>query len=192
MRRRCAALVRRLRRDEGGYSLVELIISMSILAAVMTSISVLLVSATNSEVDMNKRFQAQTNARLGLDKMRREIHCASAVTLSGTPVSGLYPTAVLTIPSTCPTAAGLTAITWCTRTVSGRQELWRYANGACSGTGRKWAGDLTKGTIFSYTAQSTTSLAKLHVELPVNPTPASPERVYQLDDDIVLRNSTRT
>jgi len=193
VRRAIAALRARLgTSDESGHTLVELIISMSILAAVMTSISVLLVSATNSEVDMNKRFQAQTNARLGLDKMRREVHCASAVTLSGAAVSGLQPTAILTIPATCPTAGGLTAVTWCTKADGASWELWRYASGACSGTGRKWAEDLTKGTLFSYAPQSTSSLAKLHVELPVNPTPASPERVYALDDDIVLRNSTRT
>ena len=28
---------------------------------------------------MNRRFQAQTQARLGLDRMRREVHCAMSV-----------------------------------------------------------------------------------------------------------------
>ena len=35
-----------------------------------------MVSGTNAEVDMNRRFQAQTEARLGLDKLRSEVHCS--------------------------------------------------------------------------------------------------------------------
>ena len=76
-------LLVRLLREQRGYSLMELLVSMSILGAVMASVSVLLVSATNSEVDMNRRFQAQTQARLGLDLMRREVHCAMSVSPVG-------------------------------------------------------------------------------------------------------------
>jgi prepilin-type N-terminal cleavage/methylation domain-containing protein len=191
VRRRLGALRARIA-DERGYSLIELVISMSILAAVMTSISVLLVSATNSEVDMNKRFQAQTSARLGLDKLRREVHCAQSVTLSGTPVSGRYPIATLTIPSSCPTAGGLTSITWCSKASGTRWELWRYAASTCSGTGRKWADYLNQSTLFTYTAQSTASLALLNVRLPVNVPSGKTISSYILEDDVVLRNSTRT
>ena len=31
---------------------------------------------------MNRRFQAQQDARVALDKMRREIHCAQGATTS--------------------------------------------------------------------------------------------------------------
>jgi prepilin-type N-terminal cleavage/methylation domain-containing protein len=102
--------LRRIRarlRDERGYSVIELLVSMSILGSIMTSISVLLVSSTNAENDMNRRFQAQTDARLGLDRLRREVHCAQSVAVtSGGAV------ATLTIPATCPTSGGLTALTW--------------------------------------------------------------------------------
>lgn len=192
MRRRIAVLGRRLGRDEGGYSLMELVISMSILAAVMTSISVLLVSATNAEVDMNKRFQAQTSARLGLDKLRREVHCAQSVTVSGTASSGRYPVATLTIPTTCPTAGGLAAITWCSQANGNRWELWRYASATCSGTGRKWADSLNQAQLFTYSPQSTSSLAFLTVRLPVNVPSAKTISSYVLEDNVVLRNSTRT
>jgi prepilin-type N-terminal cleavage/methylation domain-containing protein len=192
VRGRIAAAATRLRRDEAGYSLMELIVSMSILGAVMTSISVLLVSATNAEVDMNKRFQAQTSARLGLDRLRREVHCAQSVAVSGTADLGRYPIATLTIPSTCPTANGLTAITWCSQASGTRWELWRYESATCSGTGRKWADALNQATLFSYSPQSPTSLAFLTVRLPVN-VPASRElSSYVLEDNVVLRNSTRT
>lgn len=178
----------RLLRDQSGYSLIELLISMTILGGVMTSISILLVSATNSEVDMNQRFQAQTQARLGLDRLRREVHCAISVSPSGPAAS-----VTLTIPATCPTSGGSTSITWCTvANGTGRWDLWRYPGSACSGTGKKYADYLTEGTIFAFTPQSVDKLATLNVRLPVNLKPAETSLLYKLDDDIVLRNSTRS
>ena len=53
---------------------------MVILVIIMTSLTAVLVSASHTEVDTNTRFQAQQNDRTGLDKLRREIHFASAVT----------------------------------------------------------------------------------------------------------------
>lgn len=177
----------RLVRDERGYSLVELVISMSILGSVMTSVSVLLVSATNSEVDMNRRFQAQTEARMGLDRLRREVHCAQSVATSpgGT-------IATLTIPSTCPTSGGLTSITWCTVANGNRWDLWRYQGSTCSGTGRKWARAIKHAAVFTYSASSTSSLAYLSVDLPVNVAGGKAISSYVLKDNIVLRNSTRS
>ena len=181
-------LLERLRREERGYSLMELLVSMSILGAIMASVSTLLVSATTSEVDMNRRFQAQTQARLGLDMMRREVHCAISVSPSGASAS-----VTLTIPATCPTSGGNTAITWCTvANGPSRWELWRYPGASCSGTGKRWADHLTASSIFVYTGQNTDSLAKLNVRLPVNIKPSEPRFLYNLEDDIVLRNSTRT
>jgi prepilin-type N-terminal cleavage/methylation domain-containing protein len=181
-------LLERLRREERGYSLMELLVSMSILGAIMASVSALLVSATTSEVDMNRRFQAQTQARLGLDMMRREVHCAISVSPSGASAS-----VTLTIPATCPTSGGSTSITWCTvANGPNRWGLWRYPGASCSGTGKRWADHLTASSIFVYTGQSTSSLAKLNVRLPVNIKPSEPRFLYNLEDDIVLRNSTRT
>ena len=180
-------LLVRLLREQRGYSLMELIISMSILGAVMASISVLLVSATNSEVDMNRRFQAQTEARLGLDKMRREVHCA----ISMTPV-GASASVTLSIPATCPTSGGNTSITWCAVANGSRWGLWRYPGASCSGSGMRYADYLTASSIFVYTPQSVDKLATLNVRLPVNVVPSKPRFLYTLEDDIVLRNSTRS
>ncbi len=178
----------RLVRDEGGYSLVELLISMTILGAIMGSVSVLLVSATKSEADMNKRFRAQTEARLALDRLRREVHCAISVS----PV-GAASSVTLTIPATCPTSGGNTAITWCTvANGTNRWGLWRYPGSSCSGSGRRVADYLTLSSVFTYTTQNVNSLAKLSVNLPVNVRPTVPRFKYTLTDDIVLRNSTRT
>ena len=181
-------LLLRLLREQRGYSLMELLVSMSILGAVMASVSTLLVSATNSEVDMNRRFQAQTQARLGLDLMRREVHCAMSVSPAGASAS-----VTLTIPATCPTSGGSTSITWCTvANGTNRWGLWRYPGASCSGTGKRYADYLTASSIFTYTGQTVNKLAFLNVRLPVNIKPAESRFLYSLEDDIVLRNSTRS
>lgn len=174
-------------RVEHGHTLPELVTSMAILMTVMGALAALLVSGTNAEVSMNRDFQAHTEARLGLDRLRREVHCASsAVTDPGPPVR-----ATLTMPLACPTAGGSTTISWCTIASGATYELWRYVGSSCAGTGTKVAGQLTNPNAFTYTTPSG-SLAKLAVTLAVNPTPSKPERVYTLEDAIVLRNSTRT
>ena len=192
--------MRRLRllralRDERGYSLIEMLIVLSIMSVVMGALTTVFVQASNSELDMNNRFQAQQESRLALDKMRREVHCGSVATPAGSSSS-----VTLTLPAYCKTGSG--SITWCTRNVStNRYALYRVVGVTCSG-GVKWADYLVptssaavcSGTlcIFTYQAQSTSSLAKLHVDFPVNVKPSKSVELYELADDIVLRNSTRS
>jgi prepilin-type N-terminal cleavage/methylation domain-containing protein len=182
-------------RAERGYSLIEMLIVLSIMGVVMGSLTTVFVTASNAELDMNNRFQAQLTARVALDKMRREVHCGSIATPSGSSSS-----VTLTLPSYCKTGSG--SITWCTRSVAtNRYALYRIVGSTCTG-GVKWADYLAPTSsapvcsgalcIFSYTAQSTSSLAKLHVDFPVNVKPSKSGEMYELQDDIVLRNSTRS
>ena len=188
--------LRRLRR-EAGYTLIEMLTVLVIMGVVTGSLTTLFVQASNAESDMNNRFQAQLTARLALDKMRREVHCASVATPAGSSSS-----VTLTLPSYCKTGSG--SITWCTRSLgTNRFGLYRVpgAPGTCTG-GVKWADYLTPTAsapgcsgalcIFTYTAQSATSLATMHVDFPVNVRPAKTVELYELADDIVLRNSTRS
>lgn len=190
--------LRSLLRNERGFSLIELLVSMTILMAVMGGMTTLMVSGTKTEAEQNRRFQAQTEARLGLDKLRRDVHCSWNVTQAGTPatISGVvyYPTTTLAMSSSCPTAGGGTSVTWCTvANGTNRWGLWRYLGAACSGTGRKVTDYLTTGTTFSYTAPIAGSkeLKTLGVLFNVNLTPTKPERVYSMTDNLVLRNSVR-
>jgi Tfp pilus assembly protein PilW len=171
-----------------------MLIVLSITSVVMGALTVLFIQASNAELDTNNRFQAQQTARLALDKMRREVHCASMATPSGQSSS-----ITLTLPNYCKTGNG--SITWCTRNVStNRYALYRVVGSTCSG-GVKWADYLVPTSsapdcsgalcIFTYTAQSTASLAKLHVDFPVNVKPSKGVELYELADDIVLRNSSR-
>ena len=75
-------MIQRLRRllgCERGYTLIELLQVTVILGVILGAVTTLFVRASIAEVDMNRRFQAQQEARLAVDRMRREIHCASLV-----------------------------------------------------------------------------------------------------------------
>jgi prepilin-type N-terminal cleavage/methylation domain-containing protein len=194
------AVLRRTR-CERGYTLVEMLTVMVIMGVVMTSLTTVFVSASKSENDMSRRFQAQLSARLGLDKLRREARCATQVT-SATPSSSSASSVTLNLPSYCKTGSG--SVTWCTRSIAtNRYGLYRAAGSSCTG-GVLWADYLaptttapTCGTptalcVFTYTAGSTASLAKLHADLPVNLTPSNAVDMYELADYIVLRNSSRS
>jgi prepilin-type N-terminal cleavage/methylation domain-containing protein len=173
-------------RGERGYSLIEMLVVLVILSVVMEALTTLFVRASNAESAMNNRFQAQEHARVALDKLRREIHCASSATPAATATS----TITLTLPSYCKTGSG--SITWCTRSVStNRYALYRVVGATCSG-GIKWADYLTVANAFNFTTQTTSSLALLHVDLNVNVNPRRGVDGYELVDDIVLRNSSRS
>ena len=172
-------------KDERGYTLIEMLTVLVIFSTVMSALLVLFVQGTNVELDMNNRFQAQQNARLALDKIRREAHCATAVSVSSAS------SVTLSLPSYCPTGNG--SVTWCTVSLgASRYGLFRKTGAACDATGVRWADRLTTANVFSYTAQSPTSLAKLSVDFPVNVKPSRTVDTYELKDDIVLRNSTRS
>jgi prepilin-type N-terminal cleavage/methylation domain-containing protein len=137
--RQCAAAARRRLAAEHGYSLSEMLVVLAILGIVLGALAQLFVSGSTAQVDMTRRFEAQQNTRLALDKLRREIHCASeAKAADGTLLAPAtaYSTIRFTLPSYCPTNPTVSAVsrvtayaTWCTAPVSGspnRYQLWRY------------------------------------------------------------------
>jgi hypothetical protein len=135
---------------------------------------------------MDRRFQAQDNARQALNRIRGDVHCASSLTTSG---GG---SVTLTLPSSC--SAGGGQITWCTQGALQRWGLYRVAGSSCTG-GTMYADYLTTSSVFTYTAAVPgSSLAKLHVDFPVNVRPGgagTQSDTYELADDIVLHNSSR-
>ena len=158
---------------------------MAIMGVVMTGLTTIFVSGSKAELDMNQRFQAQSAGRLTLDKLRRELHCASGATSTGSTVT-------LTMPAGCKTASN-TTVTWCTSQVgtsTTRYAVYRYVGAGTCTSGVQWADYITQASVFTFTPQSSASLAKVHVYLPVSLTPG--KRAYALQDDIYLRNSTRT
>jgi prepilin-type N-terminal cleavage/methylation domain-containing protein len=175
-------VLRRLR-GERGFSLVEMLTTMVIMGIVMGSLTTVFISASNSEVDMNARFQAQLNARLALDKFRREVHCASSVTLNSTS------SVTIVLPAGCKSSG---TFTWCAQGSGTRWGLYRVSGATCSG-GVKWIDYLIQSNIFSYTAPTGGSgiLPKVGIDFPVNVKPSKTTEKYELKDDVVLRNGTR-
>lgn len=172
-------------RHEGGYGLVEAIATMAILGTVLGGITGLFVSGSRAQVGMNQRFQAQNQARLALDRIRRDVHCSSVGT------SADATTVTLTMPTGC-IASG--SVTWCTVPVGGsttRYELRRLAGaGTCAADGHLLADHLVTGSVFTYQAQSISSLAKLRADIQVKLDQMKTR--YRLCDVLVLRNSNRT
>jgi prepilin-type N-terminal cleavage/methylation domain-containing protein len=184
-----ARCVRRLRplRGQRAYALTELLTVLAILSIVLGGLTALFVSATTAEVEMQKRFEAQQEARLAMDALRREVHCASAITPTVP-----SPTVTLTLPSGCPSSFGSTSVTWCTVLVAtSRYELYRTPGTSC-GSGKRYADYLTLANAFTYTAPTADSRAKLHVEFPVDVDLDDTVSSYKLVDDLVLRNTSPT
>jgi prepilin-type N-terminal cleavage/methylation domain-containing protein len=208
LRRYAAAAGRRLA-AEGGYSLTELIVVLAILLVIVGALAQLFVSASTAQVDTTRRFEAQQNMRLALDKIRREIHCANTVT--GAPGASIVislgsycPTYVPPIPAPPPPLPPMD-VTWCTKDKGGLPtnpaspaanppySLWRYKGTTCSGPdGRREADYLRTGHVFTgYALPASGSLGKLSVDLPVSANPNDLKQRYVLKDDIVLRNTPR-
>ncbi len=176
-------LLRRSRiSGQAGYSMLELLMVMVILGTVIGALTTLFVQASNAEFDMNRRFAAQQSARVAIDKMRREIHCASAITPTGTSSS-----ISVTLPSQCPTAGGsqITVTYDMNQIVAGQRYTLRRNSVVLVDFS-------TLQNAFNYAAPvSGTSLGKLTVTLPINTKPTDASKQWKLVADMVLRNTTR-
>ena len=167
---------------QGGYSMVELLMVTAILGTVLGAVTTLFVQASNAEFDMNRRFQAQQAARVAVDKMRREIHCASSITPTGVSSS-----ISVTLPAQCPSSGGsLTTVTYdMNPIVAGARYTLRRNNVVL-------ADFSTLQNTFDYTAPvPSTSLGMLTVTLPINTDPSKPNKQWKLVAPMVLRNTTR-
>jgi len=181
-------VIERLRkrlRGESGYSLVEMLTVMVIMSVVFTGITQIFIAGSKAQSDQDRRFQAQLASRLAMDKIRKDIHCASDVTPFAT-------TAVtLKLPSGC---GG--DVSWCTAAVSGfsnRYRLYRQSGTSCSAVnGIQIADYLTSANAFPAFAHSVgcSCLASLRVDFVVS-NKGSTVDAYELTDTVFLRNSTR-
>jgi prepilin-type N-terminal cleavage/methylation domain-containing protein len=165
-----------------GYTMLELLLVLAILGTVTGAITTLFIRATNAEFEMNRRFQAQQSARVAIDKMRREIHCSSAITPTGASSS-----ITVTLPAQCPTSGGSQVnVTYdMNQVVAGQRYQLRRNNVVL-------ADYSTLQSAFNYTAPVVgTSLGKLTVTLPINTKPTDASKQWKLVADMVLRNTSR-
>jgi prepilin-type N-terminal cleavage/methylation domain-containing protein len=173
-------------RGQRGYALTELLTVLAILTIVLAGLTALFVSASRAEIEMRKRFEAQQEARLAVDALRREVHCASGITQTGS-----SPTVTLSLPTGCPSGSG--TVTWCTVNVSAsRYALYRKAGTTCDSTGRKYADYILAPNAFSYAPPTADTRAKLQVVVPVDVDLTDTVSAYTLTDALVLRNTSPT
>jgi prepilin-type N-terminal cleavage/methylation domain-containing protein len=177
--------VRSRLRGDRGYSLVEMLTVMVIMSIVFAGITDIFVSGSKAQADQDNRFQAQLTTRLALDKIRKDIHCASDLAAG-------YTTSSITLKR--PSACG-GDVSWCTSPVSGytsRYRLYRQLGSTCGTTGIMVADYLTSGAVFPQFLHTVgcQCLASLKVDFPVS-NRGSTKDAYELSDTVFLRNSTR-
>ena len=181
-------MIRKALRSERGYTLIELVVVLAIFMTIVTALVSLFTSGAKAELDMNRRFEAQQNARLALDRMRRELHCSSGITATaGVAVSSIS----VALPSQCPSSGGVAiTVVYDTSLVSTNRYRIRRT---VSGTTTVIADYImtANGNVFTYTPASATSRALLHVNFQVNINPNEGWKTWRLTDDIVLRNTLR-
>jgi prepilin-type N-terminal cleavage/methylation domain-containing protein len=189
-------------RSEGGFTLIELLVTMAILLVVVGALTGALVSATHTEADLNNRYQTQSQARLAMSKLVKEVHCASAITDTSSPAvsltswTGAKSAVALTLPSSCSTGSG--TVYWCASASGSAWNLYRQTawTGSCSG-GVRWAYGLRSGTPFSLPSgianlPTTAHYPLLHITLAVNALSSGASGAYQLTDDIAALNAVRS
>jgi type II secretory pathway pseudopilin PulG len=176
-------------RGEVGVTIVEMLTVMIIMSIVFAGITSVFVAGSKAAADQDRRFQAQLTTRLALDKMRKDIHCATDVT----------PFTTNAVTLKIPTACG-GDVSWCTFLVSGttnRYALYRQVGATCSSAGTKFGDYLTSTNgspplVFPAFAHATGCgcLASLQVDFAVS-VKGTAVGAYELTDTIFLRNSTR-
>ena len=141
-------------RDERGYTLVELLVVVLILATVVGGIADAFVSGTNEQATLSRRTFQQTAARLVLDRMRKDIFCSTSSSTSVAPQtngSGGFTLTLAESSSLCPTVVSgtQTSVQWCTVAYAGgttRYQLYRSTSGTCDNTATLIADYLTAPT----------------------------------------------
>jgi len=186
---------------QDGFTLIELIVVMVMMLIVLAPLSGSFVSALGAQVDQTRRFDSQENARLALDRMRKDIHCAHGVTDPYTNDSGGQ-TIVMTETNTTGTAecpgliqTNASAVQWCTVPVLGatnRYQLYREndPNNTCDGSASTFMVDyLTVAALWASPTCVTGQFPTVSVTMPVNVDPVKHAvSTYTLSDEIALRN----
>jgi prepilin-type N-terminal cleavage/methylation domain-containing protein len=188
---------------QAGYTLVETLVVMSLLLIVIGSIADAFSSASKTEVDQTARASDQESARLTLQRLRRDIHCASSAQVQqtrdalGNPVSPVGYTLNLAVdPGIClaVTTSSSNTVQWCTvqKDAAGQRfGVYRTISGNCNATDAVFQVDyVTKPDIWSMVCPPT-ELQAVAVDMPVNRNPVTrASRTYELQDTISLRNDS--
>jgi prepilin-type N-terminal cleavage/methylation domain-containing protein len=162
-------------RDESGFTLIELVVVMTVLVLLMAGLSSLFVSGLSASNTTNDILASQTQIHISLDRLEYETRCASSAALvsSGAGVK-------LTLPGQCTNASG--TVTWCVTSGS----LVRYAASSCSGSSQTLAKNITSAHPF---ACLTTVGDYPRLQIALTAQTQSSEDTVSATDTIALRNA---
>ncbi len=193
--------MRRLAREEG-QSLIELLIVILLMGIIFGPLIGGMVSAMNAQARQLDIVTAQEQARLALQRMREDIHCAHSVGAPTPNASGgetiIFNETNTTGTAECPglLEQNATAVQWCSVPVSGtanRYRVYRESNpeNTCDGGSSTLQVDyITGADVWSLPTCTGGEYPTVAVSLPVDVSPSSPiEGTYNLSDSIALRNA---
>ena len=200
-------------RQEGGYTLVELLTVMLILGVVLGAIVALFAAGINADADQNRRFQAQQDAKVALDKIRREGHAACTVSAPNTYNTWMNSVTFYFPSDSC--ASGTHSVTWCTKASGTTYTLYRAVATSCPASPtQSFASNLTGGNVFAYlppgshllssasvgqgtagtyiaTQDGSNVLPRLHIDMTINVSATKSNDAFHIVDDIAFRNGPR-
>jgi prepilin-type N-terminal cleavage/methylation domain-containing protein len=188
---------------EDGFTLVEMLSVMVLLGILLSPIITSLVATMSAQARQASAVTAQEQARLALERMRLDIHCAHSVAAPFANTSG-GTTILLNETNTsgvaeCPglLAQNAYSVQWCTVPYPGsttRYRLFREddVNVACSGSVSTFQVDyLSQPSVWTTPGCTGGAVPTVTVALSVDVSPGTTAAgSYDLDDQIALRNAT--
>lgn len=207
MSRMCSRrLLLRRALGQAGYTLMETLVVMTLLVVVIGALADGFTSATKTETDQTARADDQEAARQALDRLRKDIHCASAASVTPPDATGGQTLNLTVNPGYCvAVTAGSGSgnqlsdgVQWCTvriGTSGTRYSLYRTIVHACDAADAVFQVDyVTHGNVWtSVCGPNQSHLQAVAIDLPINrDITTRPGRTYELTDSISLRNDTAT
>jgi prepilin-type N-terminal cleavage/methylation domain-containing protein len=185
--------------SQAGYTLIETLVVMTLLVIVIGSVADAFSSASKTEVDQTARASDQEAARLALQRLRRDIHCASAARVQQTTYPDGTTGFILNLavdPDICiaVTTSASNTVQWCTvakDSTGTRYGVYRTISGLCDAADAVFQVDyITKPDIWTMVCPPTL-LQAVYTDMPVNRNPTTrASRTYDLQDTISLRNDS--
>jgi prepilin-type N-terminal cleavage/methylation domain-containing protein len=191
--------------EQAGYTLIETLVAMTLLVIVIGAIADGFTNASKTQTDQTARANDQESARTALDRLRRDIHCASAGSVTpGVPAGG-YTLNLTVNPGQClavtagagaGVGVGSSGVQWCTVPIAGstnRYAMYRTVVSTCDAADAVFQVDyVTQPDVWDVVCGANQSnLETVTVDLSVNrDINTRPDRTYGLTDRISLRNDT--
>jgi prepilin-type N-terminal cleavage/methylation domain-containing protein len=200
---RTAGRVTDVLRREDGLTLIECLAVILLLGILLGPLVGSFVTVISAEARQGNVVIAQENARLALQRMRKDIHCAHSV---GAPLANSSGGTTIVLNETnvsgtaeCPGLLALnsSSVQWCTVPVAGfanRYQLFREddPDTSCNGSQSTFEVDyVTQASVWSTPACTGGEYPTVSVSLGIDvATGTTMEGSYNLDDQIALRNAT--